>query len=216
MKITHFSKKEILKRFDAGDMKMILDFYAKGKSVIIMTSHYGNWEWGSSFSLGLPPDKPVYNIYKQLKNKEFNKLMLNLRSSFDGKNIEKKELLRKMVELRKKQGLACFALISDQAPRVINSHYWTTFLNQDTAVIDGAEQLAKKFNYPVMYYHINRVKRGYYKCDYRLITDDPSNTKEFEITEKFIRILEEKIIEEPAYWLWSHNRWRRKKGQSIK
>ena len=207
----HVSKEEIFKRFDVGEVQIISDFIKKGQSVIIMTSHYGNWEWGSSSATKLPVNTPMYNVYQKIRNKDFGNLMNYLRGRFSGINIEKKLLLREMIQLKNNKIPACFALISDQAPTPSNTHYWTTFLNQDTPVINGAEQLAKKFNYPVVYCHINRVKRGYFKCEYQLISDEPSKTTEFEITEKYIRTLEQKIHNNPEYWLWTHNRWKRKR-----
>jgi KDO2-lipid IV(A) lauroyltransferase len=210
--ILHMSESEMKRRFDVGNIQMIKDYYAQGKSVMIMTAHYGNWEWGSSFSLGLPTESPVYNIYKRLSNKAFGDLMNDLRSRFGGRSVEMKELLRKMVNLRSEGKLVSFAMISDQRPRKRTIHYWTRFLNQDAPVFVGTEQLAKKFDYPVIYIHINRVKRGYYHCEYFPIADEPLKTGEFEITEKYIRILEQKIKEEPAYWLWTHKRWNHKKS----
>jgi len=209
--LMHVSKEEIFKRFDVGEVQIISDFIKKGQSVIIMTSHYGNWEWGSSSATRLPVNTPMYNVYQKISNKDFGSIMNYLRGRFSGINIEKKLLLREMIQLKNKKTPACFALISDQAPTPSNTHYWTTFLNQDTPVINGAEQLAKKFNYPVVYCHINRIKRGYFKCEYQLISDEPSKTTDFEITEKFIRTLEQKIYENPEYWLWTHNRWKRKR-----
>lgn len=207
----HMSKAEMKKRFDVGDNSIIKQYYSEGKSVMLMTAHYNNWEWGSSFSMGLPENHPTYNIYKHLKNERFGELMEMLRSRFGGQSIEMKELLRTMVRFRNDGLVASFAMISDQSPARKSIHYWTNFLHQDTAVISGTEQLARKFDYPVVYVHINRLKRGYYRCEYFPIADKPGDTADFEITEKYIRILEQKIQEEPAYWLWTHKRWKHKR-----
>ncbi len=40
------------------------------------------------------------------------------------------------------------------------------------------------------------------------MTETPKNTAEGEITEMFARYLEQTIRREPAYWLWSHKRWK--------
>jgi KDO2-lipid IV(A) lauroyltransferase len=40
--------------------------------------------------------------------------------------------------------------------------------------------------------------------------DDLENVPKFAITEKYYRLLEESIMRNPEYWLWSHNRWKRK------
>jgi len=102
-------------------------------------------------------------------------------------------------------------LLSDQKPRPEVTKYWTTFLNQNTGFLDGGEVLAKKFGYPVFYLYITRTKRGYYVADMRTISATPKDTAEGEITERYARLLEENIKEQPALWLWTHNRWKWKR-----
>jgi Kdo2-lipid IVA lauroyltransferase/acyltransferase len=204
----HMSEKEVLRRMDLGDIDLILEQYAKGKSIMLMSAHYGNWEWASAFALKLPKDMQIYNIYKRLNNKKFDNFMLEIRSKFKGQSVEIHNLLRTMVNLRKEGRISVFGMISDQSPWVGNINHWNTFLNQDTPVITGTEQLAKKFDYPVFYIHIHRVKRGYYKFEYIPVSLEPTLTSEFEISNKYMEILEKKIQAAPEYWLWTHNRWK--------
>jgi Kdo2-lipid IVA lauroyltransferase/acyltransferase len=204
----HMSEKEVLRRIDFGNIEPVLEQLSKGKSVLAMTSHYGNWEWGSALSLLLPRESPLYGIYKKLNNKKFDQLMINLRSIFKGKTIETHNLFRTMVKMRKEGEIGVFGMISDQSPWVGNVNQWLKLLHQDTPVLDGTEQLAKKFDYPVVYIHIDRVKRGYYKCECIPIALEPKLTTELEITKKYFEILEHKIQAAPEFWLWTHNRWK--------
>ena len=208
LKEIHMSKAEMKRRMTFGNVENVLEHYANGKSVLLMTAHYGNWEWSSSFSLWLPNDKPLYGIYKQLTNNNFDLLMRSLRMKFGGKNAEKHDLLRIMLRLRSKGELAMFGMISDQTPNRKTIHYWSQFLNQETPTITGTEQLARKFDYPVYYGQITRIKRGYYHCELIPISLQPALTIENEITEKFVRMLEQTIVAQPAYWLWTHRRWK--------
>ena len=204
----HMSEKEVLRRIDFGNIEPILEQLSKGKSVLAMTSHYGNWEWGSALSLLLPRESPLYGIYKKLNNKKFDQLMIDLRSIFKGKTIETHNLFRTMVKMRKEGEIGVFGMISDQSPWVGNVNHFLRLLHQDTPVLDGTEQLAKKFDYPVVYIHIDRVKRGYYKCECIPIALEPKLTTELEITKKYFEILEQKIQSAPEFWLWTHNRWK--------
>jgi KDO2-lipid IV(A) lauroyltransferase len=204
----HMSKQEILKRIDIGNVEPIVEQLKSGRSVMLMTAHYGNWEWASVLSLVFPEDNKLHSIYKKLRNPKFDALMLELRTKFTGMNIEKNDLLRSMVNMKKEGIVGVFGMISDQSPSGKGAHYWTTFLNQDTPVLLGTEQLAKKFDYPVFYIHINRVRRGYYKCEYHLISLEPKQTTEHEITDAYIRILENGIKAAPEFWLWTHKRWK--------
>jgi KDO2-lipid IV(A) lauroyltransferase len=205
--LAHMSDKEIRRRVSYGNYEGILEQYEKGKSVMMMTAHYGNWEWPCGLALDLPEGDPLYGIYKRQSNEHFDRLMFSLRSKFGGKPIEKKVVLRSMLRLRNEGKLGNFWMISDQTPGS-NIHYWTKFLNQDTPVLTGTEQLARRFDYPVFYVEIVRTKKGYYHCEFIPISLEPAKTKEFDITEKYIQLLEKTITAKPEYWLWSHRRWK--------
>jgi KDO2-lipid IV(A) lauroyltransferase len=85
------------------------------------------------------------------------------------------------------------------------------FLNQDTGVLFGTELMAKKYNYPVIYGRIMKVKRGYYTLEWEKVCEDPSKTEKGEITRDITTILEKDINADPQYWLWSHRRWKHEK-----
>lgn len=204
----HCSDEEIRTRMKFANVNIVLQQYKIGKSVMIMTAHYGNWEWSSSLSLHLPSDKPLYGIYKQLRNPKFDTFICQLRKRFKGENVEKYDLIRKLVQLKRDEKLAMFGMISDQTPNATSVHYWTRFLNQDTPTLTGTEVLARKFDYPVYYGEITRIKRGYYSCELIPITLEPKLTAENEITDVYMQLLEKTIQKAPEYWLWTHRRWK--------
>ncbi len=204
----HCSETEIKKRMKFVNVEVALQQYEKGKSVMLMTAHYGNWEWTSSLSLHLPSEKPLYGIYKQLRNSKFDTFICQLRMRFKGQNIEKYDLVRKLVQLKRDAKLAMFGMISDQTPNATSVHHWTHFLNQNTATLTGTEVLARKFDYPVYFAQIIRIKRGYYTCEFIPIALEPKLTAENEITDKYMQLLEKTIQTSPEFWLWTHRRWK--------
>jgi len=199
---------EIKRRFEFVNADAILQHYAEKNGVMIMTSHYGNWEWGTNFSLFSDKKVASCQIYKQLSNVKFNALMYKLRAKHGGINIEKRELLRAILRLKSENNFALYWMISDQTPAQKKIHYWTNFLNQDTPALTGSEQLARKFDYPVYYAEVKCIKRGYYQCELIPISLEPAKTEEFEITEKYMQMLQKTIEAQPEYWLWSHRRWK--------
>ena len=106
-------------------------------------------------------------------------------------------------------------MITDQSPNPNEAHYWTTFLNQDTVFMDGAERIAKLMDFPVFYCELQKQGRGYCRVRFDLITETPKATADGEITECFARRLEQTIRREPAYWFWSHKRWKLKREDTI-
>ncbi|MEJ0033049.1 MAG: hypothetical protein WDO15_23085 [Bacteroidota bacterium] len=88
-----------------------------------------------------------------------------------------------------------------------------TFLNQETGVLTGTEKYAKTYNYPIVYLHVDKLKRGYYACKYVDVTDSPRSFPDGELTEIVTKLLENQIIDKPEFWLWTHKRWKRKRDE---
>jgi len=109
--------------------------------------------------------------------------------------------------LKKKSSPTCTVFIADQTPPP-DSAYWLNFLNQETPFFQGAEKLACKLQYPVVYAVLKKRMRGHYEIFIEVLTDDASKMRENALTELFAQHLEKDILEEPAYWLWSHRRWK--------
>src|ERR1700741_1280811 len=209
LKTLTISKEQAVKRcaFNESTITIFKELHEQKKSCIVVMGHYGNWEWaGNSFSLINP--QQLYVIYHPLSNKNFDKLMYNMRTRFGTKLYAMKDTMREMIRNRNEVNATAF--IADQTPAP-ESAYWTTFLNQDTPVFWGTEKIAQKLNFPVVYVTVNRVKRGFYEVHSEILVQDPKNTKEGEISELHTRKLEADIKAQPEVWLWSHRRWKHKK-----
>lgn len=181
---------------------------------LFMLAHFGNWEWMASVQQWVSEGVTELNVYRKLKSEAMDALMLDIRAKRGGACVEKQRILRELVRYRAEKKPVTVGLLSDQKPRPEVTRTWTTFLHQETGFLDGAEVLGKKFGYPVFYLYITRTKRGYYKAEMKTIAADPKSTAEGEITEKYARLLEQNIKEQPHLWLWTHNRWKWKKPLS--
>ena len=174
---------------------------------ILLMGHYGNWEWFSG-STSRFKDSRIYQIYRPLSNKAFDQLFIHLRTQFGSYGIKKQDTVREVIQLKKDKTPCVVIFIADQTPSRNNLHYWTTFLNQDSAILTGPERLAKKLNLPVIFLDTKQVKRGYYTVDMKLLTDHPKDTPDNWITEQYARLMEKCILRNPAGWLWTHKRWK--------
>ncbi len=208
VKFAGISQDEINRRITYHNYESALKHFDEGRSILLYASHYANWEWNASFILHLPKDKPVYPIYKKQTSEVSDRIIYKIRNRFGTEPIEMKNLLRTMVSMRKNGQLGMFGLISDQSPSRGSMHYYTQFLHQRTAVITGTEQLARKFDYPVYYTRMKKIKRGYYTSELVPVSLHPNETPEYEISEKYMRLLEEDILRDPSLWLWTHKRWK--------
>lgn len=211
IRLLHISEKEMKRRITFENLDLLFEHAKSGKSVMLMSGHYCNWEWAIKLCMYTPHDFPSLPVYQRLRNKHFESLIRKLRNRFGAICVEKDNLVRKIVEMKTTGEMGVFGMASDQSPRARYIRYRMNFLNQDTPVFLGTEQLAKKYDYPVYYLDIKRVKRGYYHAVVIPIASNPTETEEYEITKKFMFILEKNIREQPEFWLWSHNRWKHSK-----
>jgi KDO2-lipid IV(A) lauroyltransferase len=155
-------------------------------------------------------DHKVFAIYKELSSTDFDSYMKSLRSRFGVPTlIESKSTYRSL--LQSKDTTNAVFLAGDQTPGGLDANYWTTFLNQDTPFFLGIEKMAKSLDYAVLFFDIKRIKRGHYEATITPITLNPKETKTNEITESYVRLLENAIINNPDNWLWSHRRWKHKR-----
>lgn len=210
IKVLHISNKEIRERMVFNNTDLLKDLMKDGNSAILFLGHYGNWEWVPSITRHFA-DTTLGQIYRPLKNKAFDDIFLKIRSTFGSFGIAKNNTLRVIMESKRENKKVLIGFMSDQTPSVANIHYWTKFLNQDTPVYTGVERIAKKTGFRVAYLDIIKVGRGRYTSEVKLISDDPKSEPEFAITEKYIREMEKTILRSPAYWLWTHKRWKHKK-----
>ena len=205
----NMSDKEVKRRYKPLNPELIEELYAKGKNAVVVASHYGNWEWAACEWIRMP--YKTIGIYKPLSNKLFDNFLLHLRKRYGSPVEPMKHTLRAILESKKQGDTFILYLIGDQRPMKSEIHYWTKFMNQDTPLITGPEKLAKKFDLAVVFMDVTQKKRGFYEINYRLISENPKETNEFEITEKYIRLVERQIERKPELYLWSHKRWKHKR-----
>lgn len=203
------SAAEMRERVVFDNIELVEELARQKHGVIAYLGHLCNWEWIADLASQFVDRSIIeYNVYRKLKNQKSDEAMLQLRAKRGGECVEKNSLLRKLVQLRHAEHPFVIGLIADQKPTPRNAHVWTTFLNQETSFLDGGEVLACKFDLGVVYADITCPKRGYYHVHFELITDEASSMKEYSITLKYSRLLEANIRQQPARWLWTHNRWK--------
>ena len=206
LKLLHMSAEDLCQRMIYKNTEQYLELTEKYGGIIVMIPHYANYELLIGMgSVMKPGDVPV-QVYKPLKDKYLNELFKQIRSRFGGYNIPKHSTAREIIKLKREGKNMVVGLITDQWPS--GDRYWTTFMGQETAFLNGAERIAKIMNFPVFYCELTKTRRGYCEAEFKLMTEAPKETVEGEITDMFAHELEQTIRREPAYWLWSHKRWK--------
>ena len=209
IKLFSISKKQVIERCKIKNPELIEPFFNEDRHIILVGGHYNNWEM-LAVAMNSQIKHTIVGIYAPLSNKFFNKVFAESRTKYGTELVSKRHVKEYFEQLG--DSLKAIVFGSDQSPQHLRDNtYWTNFLHQDTAVMFGTEKYATENNLPVVYFSINKVRRGYYETEFSIITDDPSATAYTEITEKHTRMLEEQIQEHPEYYLWTHKRWKHKR-----
>jgi KDO2-lipid IV(A) lauroyltransferase len=202
------SEKTLNKRYKVLNADLANSYFNQGKSIICLTSHYGNWEYGILATNNAIEHQAVA-LYLPLSNKYSESYGLKRRTRF-GMNLVAIQETKSIFAKEPEKPLAII-MAADQSPSNLERAIWVDFLNQNTACLHGAEAYAKKLNIPVLYLKISKLKRGYYSLEFEKLIENPSEYKPDEITKIYMNRLEKDIIEMPEFWLWSHRRWKHKK-----
>jgi len=207
VKMLSISKKQVAKRYHCINPEVVNQFYEQGKSVILVSSHYNNWEW-----MVLRLDEMFLHhgigVGKANTNKVFEKWINKRRTRF-GTEVIFADSVKEIFEKYSIQHTPCvYMMLGDQSPNNLKKSHITTFLNQESCMIYGPEYFAKKYDLPVIYYEVLKFKRSYYTIHLELITEKPQTLPKGEIIEKYVHLLEKTIKKTPPLWLWSHRRWK--------
>lgn len=208
IKTFSISEKELNQRFTFTNVEEIHKIEAQKKSIVLMGGHYASWEW--SFILQRHINHKGYAVYKRIENKYFDRLIKGIRAKYDTQLITTKETVYKMGASKIRGELTINGFLADQTAKHWKTKHWQEFLGVKVPVLTGAEMLAKRLDMAVVFIGTKRVKRGYYSTTFKTIALNPKEHADFEITDTFLRLLEELIHEDPAYYLWTHKRWKYK------
>ena len=208
IKLFSISQNEARKRFKVLNPE-VLDQYAQSKrNLIIASGHYNNWEMLAQ-SVDLYIKHQSVGIYHRIANKFLDKKIYQSRSKF-GMRLIPRQGVRDFFSKKHERTAIFFGI--DQSPSIAKKVYWTRFLNQETAVMFGAEKFAVAHDLPVIFASTRKTKRGFYETTFEVLTEFPTQAQHGEITESHTKMLEKLILEAPQYWLWTHKRWKRKKA----
>jgi KDO2-lipid IV(A) lauroyltransferase len=208
------TEKQIDDRLKVHNLDIFEEYYNQGKSIIVLGIHYNNWEWSSSMQRNLKAQfLMVYN--STVNHKKMERFLLDTRERFGALSVPTQQTFRIAFEFTRSERPGGLMLVADQTGPA-HSQFWTTFLNQETAFFTGPMKIAIKTNQPVIMHHTRRVGRGRYEVFHYKLVENPSDVQPEEILMKYLTKLEEIIREEPAYWLWSHRRWKHKRSANIK
>jgi len=208
------SEAEMMKRFKLTNIEEIHKLEKENRNIVLMCAHYANFEW--IFITQKYVKHKGYGVYKRLANKYFDRLIKRKRAKYNTQLITTKETIPVLMESIKKGELSISGFVSDQSPKVNKAYHWNDFMGIKVPVHTGAEMLAKRLDSSVVFFGVKKIKRGYYETTFTTLAQNAKDYKNYEITDMFLKLVEEQIYSAPEYYLWTHKRWKHKDNVPAK
>lgn len=213
IKLLHVSDDEMRERMVFHNAEFIDETFDNSQSLVLYAAHYGNWEWITSVTLWFDSvghnDAVQGQVYHPLENEWFDRFFLRMRQRFNTVCISWKSILREMITRERNGTHLGIGFIADQHPLPNDQEHVLDFLHHPTAFLTGAEAIGRKLHCRAAYFDVRKVSRGHYECTLVPLSNDIANEPRGSITTRYARLLEQRIEQEPEWWLWTHKRWKR-------
>jgi Kdo2-lipid IVA lauroyltransferase/acyltransferase len=203
--IRTMSQRELERRVSVVNPELMKSYFDANQSIILVVGHQCNWEWllqRACVTYNMPFDA----VYKKLQNEKFDEFMIDIRSRFGGTPIEMQQTGREIIRRRKE--VRGFCMVADQSPSSTELDYFTDFFGKQTPFYSGMATIAQMTKYPVIFADMRKIKRGHYEVEMKVLGEAPYEKGDKTLVDDFAKTLENQISKQPAYWLWSHRRWK--------
>jgi lauroyl/myristoyl acyltransferase len=209
IKTMSISAEEMNKRFTITNIELIKEYENKGKSVILLASHYASWEW--LISINSHMKFKGIGVYKKIANPYFDRLVRKIRAKYDAELVTTFNTIPYISDNESKGVQALYCLASDQSPKLNRAFHWQKFMGIEVPVHTGAEMLAKRYDLNVLFVDVQKVGRGFYEATFIPIGENVTQIPDFEITDTYLKLVEKQILEAPEYYFWTHKRWKHRR-----
>lgn len=205
VKLFHMSDKELIRRVEVTNPEIVNEALGAGENAVLLMGHYNNWEWVQEITRYFVPEAYMASIYHTMNDKFWENAFIELRSRWGAHIVPMRSAPKTLLDKRHFPWVCGF--IGDQRPGQRTPDNIVEFLNHKTYFIYGPEVIGKKVNAKFFYLEMLRKKRGYYQINFKKLKRMPGDDT-YPFTREFWKEFEATIRKAPAYWLWSHNRWK--------
>lgn len=213
-KTMSISEKSLKKRFNVKNPEELKRLESLDKSIIMMFGHYASWEW--SVILQQYINFKGLGVYKKLANPYFDRLVRGIRSKFSTTLISTKQTISFITDLEAQGVKSITGFISDQSAHPNKEVYWSEFMGITVPCFTGAERLAKRLDLSTAFLKVKKISRGHYEAEILTLAEDSRMYKDYELTDLFLKEVEQQIYEAPEYYFWTHRRWKHRNKIPIK
>lgn len=205
--IPFMNEKQIKNAVTCSQAEMIKEFYNRNNGLILLSGHFGNWEY-IALSVSLIVGIPFNVVVKLQRNNYVDKYINRGRTRWINKVVPLGTSIRKIYKELKEKNIV--AMVADQRGPVEGIR--VNFFNIPSSIYSGPAQLAIKTAAPIIYGLTIRQPDYTYKVILHEISANDLPNDEIEqireLSQRHMSFLEAKIREYPDHWLWMHNIWK--------
>ena len=128
VKMLSISRKEVMKRYRCKNPELVNQYFEQKKSVILMSSHYNNWEW-MVLSLAMQFKHHGIGVGKENSNKSFRKTINLFRTRYGTEVVFAKTIRDVFQQYDNQQKPTAYMMLSDQAPGSVKNPFMVNFLH---------------------------------------------------------------------------------------
>lgn len=190
------------------NIELINKAASRGKGLILLSGHYGNWEL-LAYSAGLLSGNSIGVVITHQHNPYADTHINSFRTRYNNTIIPTANAARKIVQ--KLRNGETVALLADQAANG-SKDVFIEFFGRPAATFEAPAALALKLGSPIIIGFSKRDENGIYSVELKeILHHDLEYSKEgiIELTKRHVAALEQAIREQPELWAWQHNRWKK-------
>lgn len=180
--------------------------------VIALLGHQFNWELGN-LATPLHFQGLYAGIYLPVNAKAFDRLMLYIRKRTGALLIPANELRQGFRQLTNQKYILAF--MADQTPASLKIADWHLFLHRPAPFFNGPEKVARRQQAAVVFVGLRKTGRGQYQLRVEQVCANAKELPEGMITKQYVSFLERELKAQPANWMWTHRRWKRKLPEGM-
>ena len=177
------------------------------KGVILLSGHFGNWEY-CAISAGVQLNKKFSVVVKPQRNPYVNDWLNRVRTKWTNDIVPLGLSIRNIYSVLINKGI--IAMVADQ--RGPEESIKLEFFGRKTSVYTGPAVLSLKMNTPIIYGITIRQPDFTYQANIVEIRREnlPDNYEEKikVLSERMLKYLEDVIRKNPEQWFWMHKRWK--------
>ncbi|MBQ3655061.1 MAG: lysophospholipid acyltransferase family protein [Synergistaceae bacterium] len=195
--------------FSEESQAVLRSALARGKGVILMTTHMANWEYASARVIRA--GFPLHSVYTPQRDARVERVIADIRENTEGMSmIDSDRGLKEIFRVLKAGGIV--VIMQDLDAR--KDGVITDFLGLPASTHEGIVKLYRKFGCPVIPSHYVRVEGGRHSLEMRGILSDELDGEGRKFGEDIRgslemcnRVIEGWIRENPSQWFWIMDRW---------